>query len=276
MAKDINITSQEWTDIVFEGKNKDYGAYEMRKSSSKRHVISLLISIVIVVFVSFLPTLIKTVVESRRAGENISESTVFADLQKQLEDQIEEKNIIREDTAPPPPPLKNTIQFTAPEIVRGDEIEDDQAMRSQEELAESKVQISILTIDGVDDVDAVDIADLKNQQVIADVKDDEVFYITEQPAQFPGGDEALKKYLNANLKYPDIAQENGIYGRVTVKFIVSKTGEISGIEILRGVHASLDKEAIRLVAAMPKWIPAKQNGKAVNVHYQLPVSFVLQ
>ena len=101
MAKDINLTSLEWNEIIFEGKNKDYGAYEMRRSSSNRHVIALLISLALVVFVWFLPTLAETVASMRKTADNISEDTVLANLQKELEDQVQEKDIIREETAPP-------------------------------------------------------------------------------------------------------------------------------------------------------------------------------
>ena len=104
----------------------------------------------------------------------------------------------------------------------------------------------------------------------------DIYYTTEKPAQFPGGDEAMKKFLNGNFKYPEEAQEKGLHGKVVVKFVVTENGSIEDIEILRSVDKLLDDEAIRLVKLFPKWIPAEQDGKAVKVYYQFPVSFVLQ
>ena len=275
MAKDINLTSLEWNEIIFEGKNKEYGAYEMRRSSSNRHVIALLISLALVVFVWFLPTLAETVASMRRTADNISEDTVLANLQKELEDQVQEKDIIREETAPPPPPLKSTIQFTAPEIVDAEDIKEDEEMKSQDELAESKVQISIANVDGTDDEHGIDIADLEQHKVIAEVVDEKIYDFVEQQAGFPGGEEALRKFLKDNMTYPAVAQENGIQGKVFLKFVVNKSGEVSDIQVIRSIDSSLDKEAIRVVKLMPKWVPGKQNGQAVNVYFTLPVSFVL-
>ena len=97
----------------------------------------------------------------------------------------------------------------------------------------------------------------------------------EQP-EFPGGTKALLNYLSKNIKYPTIAQENGIQGRVVLSFIVRKDGSVSDIEIVRGVDPVLDQEAVRVVEAMPKWKPGKQKGVVVNVKYVLPVMFRLQ
>lgn len=273
MAKDINLNSEQWNDIVFERKNKNYGAYEMRMSSSKRLIIAFLIATAIVIFVSFLPALIETVANARSTTENISESSVLANL-KELEEQVKEKDIIREESAPPEPPLKSTIQFTAPEIVDASEIKDDEEMKSQEDLAESKVQISVATIEGTDEERGIDIADLEQHKVIAEEKK-EILEVVEQLPEFPGGEQALMKYLANNIKYPSIARETQIQGKVLVRFVVNKNGEVSDIQIVRSPHISLGNEAVRVVRAMPKWIPGRQNGKTVNVYFTLPVDFLL-
>ena len=276
MAKDINLLSSKWNDIVFEWKNKEYGAYEIRQTSSKRLIIAFLICMVLVVFVAFLPTLVSTVTQNRNVADNISESSVLADLQKELEEQVQEKDIIREETAPPPPPLKSTIQFTVPEIVSSDEISDDDQMRSQDDLVESKLQISVANVEGTDDEHGIDIADLEQHKVIAEDTESKIFDVVEQSPEFPGGTEALMRYLNDNIRYPAIAQENGLSGRVSIRFVVNKDGKISDVRVLRGVDPSLDREARRVVESMPDWIPGKQNGKAVNVYFTLPVNFVLK
>ena len=107
------------------------------------------------------------------------------------------------------------------------------------------------------------------------VEDVQVFQVVEESPKFPGGDAELMKFLSNNIKYPTIAQENGIQGRVYVKFVVWKDGSIRNVEVGRGVDPYLDQEAVRVVKAMPKWNPGKQRGVAVNVSYMLPVNFVL-
>jgi protein TonB len=273
MGKDINLYSQNWNDIIFESKNKAYGAYELRQTSTKRHIIAIMGSLLIAAFVALLPALIETVKSFRPPVDNISTESTLADLTEQKE--LEEKNEIVEATEPPPPPLKSTIQFIEPEIVSADEIKEDQELKSQDELQESKLQISTQTIEGTDEEHGVDIADLEKHQEVSEDKGDYVFTVVEQNPEFPGGTAALMKYLNDNINYPPIASENGIKGKVTLKFVVDKTGAISQVEILKGVDPSLDKEATRVVKSMPKWIPGKQNGKAVNVWFTLPVTFTL-
>ncbi|GAF05392.1 energy transducer TonB [Saccharicrinis fermentans] len=103
-----------------------------------------------------------------------------------------------------------------------------------------------------------------------------VFFIVEEMPQFPGGDTELRKYIAQSVKYPVIAQENGIQGRVYVQFVVGTDGGVTQVKVARGVDPNLDKEAIRVVESMPKWKPGKQRGKAVKVSYTVPINFVLQ
>ena len=108
------------------------------------------------------------------------------------------------------------------------------------------------------------------------VEEEEVFLIVEQMPKFPGGDEALRKYLAQSVKYPVIAQENGIQGRVFVSFVVNKNGEVTNVKVARPFDPNLDKEAVRVVQSMPKWEPGMQRGKVVKVSYTVPINFVLQ
>lgn len=105
---------------------------------------------------------------------------------------------------------------------------------------------------------------------------DEVFVVVEKQPEFPGGQEAMMKYLSDNIKYPMVAQENGIQGRVIVNFVVEKDGGLSDVQVVRGQDAALDKEAVRVIEAMPKWKPGVQRGERVRVRYTLPVVFRLQ
>ena len=275
MAKDINFTSREWNDIIFEGKNKSYGAYEIRQSSSKRHIIAFIASVAIIVFVAFLPSIVESVASTRQASDNLSESNVLADLQKELEEQVQEKDMIREETTPPPPPLKSTIQFTAPEIVDASEITEEEEIKSQEELADSKVQISSMTIVGTDEEHGIDVADLEEHKSIAEDLEEKIYDVVDQSPEFPGGKNGIARYLDRNLRYPEIARENGVQGRLILRFVVNQNGEISDVNVIRGGDPSLEKEAMRVIKAMPKWVPGKINGKAVNSYFILPINFIL-
>lgn len=272
MAKDINLTASDWTDIVFEGKNKEYGAYKMRQTSRKRHFVAIGAMLIFVAIVIALPSLIEAV----KAGlhrDNVSEVTELSSIK--MEDEVKEQDKIKQETAPPPPPLKSTIKFTPPEITE-EKINKDDQMKSQEELNDTKVTVSVADVKGTDDKHGVDIADLKDNKVVVQEEEEKPFVGVEQMPQFPGGEAALMQFLSKNIKYPTIAAENGIQGRVTLRFVVSKTGNITDVTVLKGLDPSCDKEAIRVVKSMPNWIPGKQNGRNVPVYYTLPVSFRLQ
>ena len=276
MAKDVNLNSSEWIDLVFEGKNKKYGAYFLRSTSSRRHIVAFLVVLIFVGVVAAIPSLMEVVKPKNDALAGVDEAYELSNLSN-VEEQVPEENIIRQETAPPPPPLKATIQFTPPVITEDEKVTDENQMKSQDELNESKVQVSVATVEGTNDKDAVDIADLKDHKVIVEEKEPEKPFVSvEQMPQFPGGQAELMKFIGSNLKYPTIAAENGIEGRVIIRFVVGKDGAVSNIEVQRGLDSSCDKEAIRVVKMMPKWIPGKQNGREVPVYFTLPVLFKLQ
>lgn len=276
MGKDINLNSSEWRDIVFESRNKEYGAYYLRQTSSKRHVAALLASVVVVGVVAAIPSFLDAVKPKNENLGGVEQAFELSNLNNP-EEQVPEENIIRQETAPPPPPLKATIQFTPPVITEDSKVNEEKEMKSIDELNESKVQISIATVEGSDDKNAVDIAELKEHKVIVEEKEPEKPFVSvEQMPQFPGGDTELMRFISSNLKYPTIAAENGIEGRVVIRFVVSKDGDVTDAQVVRSLDPSCDKEAIRVVKSMPKWVPGKQNGRNVPVYYTLPVLFKLQ
>jgi protein TonB len=132
------------------------------------------------------------------------------------------------------------------------------------------------------DMEATDDTEYDFTTMISDdeeeIDEEEVFYIVEDMPTFNGGDPAteFRKYIAQNLRYPEIAAENGISGRVIVQFAVNKTGQVEDAVVVRSVDPALDKEAIRVVMASPKWTPGKQRGKAVKVLFTFPINFVLQ
>lgn len=277
MGKEIDLNSPEWRDIVFEGKNQKYGAYYLRSTSSKRHIVAFFVVLLFVAIVAALPAFLKAVTPEKDNYGGIDETITMADLS--APEEIEEPPVEIPPETPPPPPLKETVQFTPPVIK--EVVNEEKEMKTQEELVEKKeVQISVATVTGPNtSATGVDIADLKKDQrdmVGKGPVQEKPFTSVEQMPQFPGGDAELMKYIGSNLKYPTIAAENGVEGRVVIQFVVSKDGSISDVKVVRSLDPSCDKEAQRVVRSMPKWIPGKQNGRAVAVYYTLPVLFKLQ
>lgn len=280
MAKDINLTSEKWIDMVFEGKNKDFGAYTLRKNSPTRHTFAFLAVLTLVVLIvvgSIAYSSIKKAMEAEK--EKMTEVTQLSNIELDTPEEIPEEEQIKQYEAPPPVELKTTVQFTAPVIKKDEEVPKEQEVKTQDEFIENKAQISIKTVKGTNDETGIDIADLEKNKVIVqkeEPKVEQVFDIVEIPPSFPGGDAAMYEWLGQNIHYPQIAQENAIQGKVIIQFVVGKTGSIEDVKVVRGVEPSIDKEAVRVVKSMPKWIPGKQGGNAVKVRYTLPVQFKLQ
>ncbi|MBP6260342.1 MAG: energy transducer TonB [Paludibacter sp.] len=187
------------------------------------------------------------------------EITVYAATDTSLlaEEEIEVVQTAQELPPPPPPP--------APEIV---EILN---------VVEDNVEVASVEINTEDNKDkVVAISAPVTSAPIEEEEDNVIFQVVEKMPSFPGGDAALFKFLGDNVKYPVIAQENGVQGRVICQFVVNRDGSIVDVEVVRSVDASLDKEAIRVIKSMPKWSPGQQRGKPVRVKYTLPVNFKLQ
>ena len=271
MAK-LDLASSEWCQLIFEGKNQAYGAYKMRANSTKRHNLAMLAVLVIALIGFTIPTLVKLATPKQK--EVMTEVTTLSKLEEPEIKQEEMKRV--EPVAPPPPALKSSIKFTAPVIKKDEEVHEDDEIKSQEELTSTKVAISIADVKGNDEANGKDIADLKQVVTQAEPEPEKVFDMVEQMPQFPGGQAEMMQFISKNMKYPTIAQENGTQGRVTCQFVVGADGKVRDVKVLRGVDPYLDKEAVRVIMSMPKWIPGKQNGKAVSVKYTIPVMFRLQ
>lgn len=270
MAK-LDLTSFEWCELIFSGKNRAYGAYRMRADSPKHHNLAMLIVLIIALVGFSIPTLIRLATPKQK--EVMTEVTTLSQLDEPEVKQDEMKKV--EPVAPPPPALKSSIKFTAPVIKKDEEVRDEDEMKSQKDLAQTKVAISIADVKGNDEANGKDIADLK--QVVTQAETvEEVFDMVEQMPTFPGGNAELMKYIGEHLKYPAIAQENGTQGRVICQFVVGRDGQVRDVMVVRSLDPYCDKEAIRVIKSMPRWIPGKQNGKAVSVKYTVPIVFKLQ
>lgn len=275
MARDIKLNSGEWCDMVFEGKNKEYGAYNLRMTSSKRHIGAFLASIVFVGVVASVPSFLNAV---KPAHQNLGGVDQVFELSTLVDPEIPKENVIRNEIAPPPPPVRASIQFTPPVITEDSKVDAEKEMKANEELLEKKdLQISFTTNEeGSTDRNAVNPEELRENRVIIEEKPEPPVTFAEQMPQYPGGDAELMKYISSNLKYPTLAAENEIEGRVTISFVVGKDGTVSDIKVVKTLDPSCDKEAVRVVRSMQRWIPGMQNGRPVAVYYTLPILFRLQ
>lgn len=278
MAK-IDLVSNDWADIVFEDRNQAYGAYVLRKGTSKRNIIAM-IAVLVFAFLLFAGLAIKNAVDEARARALANTQVTEVSALDQPKKEAEVKQQVKvEEPEQVVEKVKSSIKFTAPVIKDDNEVKPEDELKTQDELNESKTAIGTFDVKGNDEANG---EVLKAKEVIAQPEppkheeENKVFEVVEQMPSFPGGPQALQQWLHDNVKYPVVAQENGVQGRVVVSFVVEKDGSITDVNVMKSVDPSLDKEAARVVKAMPKWIPGKQNGSAVRVKYMVPVSFRLQ
>ena len=274
----IDLISNEWTDLVFEGRNQSYGAYQLRKGTAKRNVWALII-VGLAAALLYLGLQLQKMAEANKKVEN-TQAVELAKLNtEKKEAKVEKKEIIKQEPEKVVEQVKSSVKFTAPVIKKDSEVKEEDEIKL-DEVQKSDKAVGAFTVEGNDEVGG---AVLKAKEDIAApeppkhvVEETKIFTVVEQMPMFPGGDGALMGYLRDNIHYPTVAAENGVQGRVVVGFVVERDGSITDVNILRGVDPSLDREAMRVVKSMPKWTPGKQNGSAVRVKYQVPVSFRLQ
>lgn len=283
MAKDVDLSSQEWRDIVFEGKNKEYGAYVLRGGSVSRHNKAVVIVLCCLAVILVLLILMMKGVFSKAEDEQIVSATEQEIVTYEAEEEeIEEEEQFEIPDEPEeviaPEEVANEQRITDLLIVNDDEFEKEKEVKDQEKMMENEAQAGAIDItEGTNDLNKVQV----KEQVIAETKpveEEKVYNIAmvEQKPEFAGGEAAMYKWLSDHINYPAAAAEDGVQGRVVVEFEVSKTGTIEKVRVIRGRHPALDKEALRVVKAMPKWNPGRNNGQPVKVTYTLPVTFKLQ
>jgi len=246
-------------DIVFDNRNKEYGAYQLRKKYNRVVLLALLIGIFIISTVVIVPY-IRASREARQKARDANEviAVMANDLQK-------------EEAPPPPPPpppppseQQTVVKYVAPVVVDSVKVEDQTKLLMTDEQVSTTVNKEV-----------VEVVEQKKEEV-EEVKEEQVFVVVEEMPEFPGGELALRKYIAKAIVYPTIAQENGIQGKVFVNFVVNKDGSVSNAKIARGVDPSVDQEALRVVSTLPKWKPGKQRGVPVRVSYTVPISFKLE
>ena len=281
MAK-IDLYDPKWVDLVFAGKNQGYGAYKLRKGTSGRNIKALVILIIAAALVGGF--LAWKVIEQKNAEQQQAymEAMQLAQLQQEAKKQEKKK---QEQVKPKVEPKKEipvareTQKFVAPVIQKDELVKESNQMKQMDQL-DAKIAVGTETHEGAKDrtIEAVrnDIAVATPPPAPKEEVTQKVFDVVEVMPSFPGGQGALIQYLNSHVKYPVVAQENGIQGRVTISFVVERDGSITDVKVARSVDPSLDKEAARVVSSMPRWTPGKQNGSAVRVKFNVPVVFKLQ
>lgn len=270
---DVNkILKSDYLDIVFEGRNKNYGSYDLRRKYSERMKKSGLV-IVALCLIGF--------------GYNVFANRakkVTAPPPAPIEVKLAEPPPIDETKPPPPPPpseppppVKPTVQFTPPEIKKDQEVKEDEKPAEQKDLKEAAAGLTTQTgdVNGIDP-GIVDNPGTGSGAIVETAAAPEIFKVVEQMPEFPGGEAALYKYLADHVQYPAKATNANQQGTVRVKFVVNEDGSISSVDVARRLGFDMDEEAIKVVKGMPKWKPGKNNGKAVKVYFQVPIKFVLQ
>jgi protein TonB len=284
MKKEINLSSREWCDLVFEGKNKDFGAYVIRTDSPERHmkaVLWSLIGTIIFGLITFGFVKANQYLEERKLADQAGQEEVIVDMTPQAEEERQKEVIEPEKIEEKPEEALVTYQATEFRIVEDDKVNPEDKILSQEEQIEAEGYAGSVN-NSVGSTDLNNIHEHVGEVVVeADPKPvvnqpEEVFKSVEQMPQFPGGEAELMRYLSSHINYPPMAAENGVQGKVIVQFVVDKTGKVGEVKVVRSVDKDLDKEAARVCASLPKFTPGRQNGRAVSVWYTLPVSFKLQ
>ncbi len=286
MAKSsVDLTSREWNDIIFAEKNKEFGAYQIRKKSDKRHNMAMLYMLMglVVVFCLILGLNKYSAYRAEKAALELQEQRekmMAAQLaqEEEVEEQEEpEEQKFEQPEVTVPEEVLATVQVTQIAIVDADQVKNE--VMDMDTQKEDNTARGVVTQEGSDDADKFKA--VQEQVVVKEPepevkKEEEIFVAVEQQAEFPGGQAALMKWLSQNVRYPETAQQNDVQGRVIVKFVVEKDGSIGAATILKGVDKDLDREALRAVKKMPRWQPGKNNGVAVRSYFNLPVVFKLQ
>jgi len=260
-------------DMVFENRNKAYGAYDLRKTYKKTINRSLVIGAI-----AFLVALIAPFLYASLKPKAKQEVAVEIDLTKLKDEKKDEKP---PELPPPPPPEQKPpevaqVKFLPPEPKPDEEVKQEDPPPKVEE-----VENKVISNQDKEGVDATEIAapPVEAPKVVAEVekpREDEIFTTVEQNPEFPGGQKEMYGFIGKNLKYPSAAQRANVSGKVFVKFVVERNGSIGDVQVLKGIGFGCDEEAIRVIKSMPKWSPGKQNGREVRVYFTMPIVYQLE
>jgi protein TonB len=258
----LDILKNQWLDIVFEGRNKLYGAYELRKSNRKTSMRALIMGAVVFSLAVSAPLIASLLPDSSDDDENLDVKITAVKLPPKKKEEV------KPDIPPPPPPPKvDQIKFVKPVVAQAEDVVEE--IVEVKEIKDKK--IADVTLKG--DPDAVlTVDEPTGTGTAAVVEEDNTVYNTagiEQKPEFPGGMEKFYKFVGNNYQTPE---EEGLKGKVYVTFVVEKDGSLTDIKVLRDIGYGTGKEAIRVLNKCPRWVPGEQNGKKVRVLYSLPIT----
>lgn len=264
--------SVDLNDIIFQYKNKEYGAFVLRKLYSKFLSYATIAAIVFFVLAISAPIIISALTPKKVVEKTIKKAVTLQDLG---EPESIDKKKVEEVKVEEVKSARTTVAFLPP-VIKPDDKVTEEFMPTIEDLKAAdpgtKTQQGDPT--GVD-LSLIEVQE-KEQVVEKEEARPEVFTYVEEMPSFPGGEDALLSYINSNIQYPEIAKRAGVEGKIFVKFVVGKDGRVSDVQIIKGIGAGCDEEAVRVIRSMPHWNPGKQNGRPVHVQVSIPIVFRLQ
>lgn len=265
-------------DIIFEYRNKAYGAYELRTKYQKRSILASFWAIVILFLILVGPVVIGKIQDALSKTEEVVEISVETKLAPPppLDPNTPPPPPPPPASAAPPPPKVSTVRFLPPEVAKDEEVKEE--IIKNDELKEAVASTETVQGDPNADPNEVVVEGTPGGTgtVVEAPVEEEILSVVEEMPEFPGGQEKMIAFLAKSIKYPQQAIRSEKQGRVYVQFIVSSNGELTNFEVVRGVGFGLDEEALRASKLMPNWKPGKQGGRAVKVKCVIPVEFKLE
>ena len=275
MMDNAQIAKASLNDIVFEGRNKAYGAYVLRRLYQRHVTRALIIATAVFALLVFFPLIAQFLRDKlpKEPKKNLQEN-VLMDAPP-LDETKPPPPPPPPEAPPPPPPKLTTIKFTPPVVKKDEEVKKEE-VPDQEELKDKTV--ATVTVKG--NTDAPDLTELSGtgDKVVEEVVENKVYTYVEQMPTLPGGggNGAIVAAIQKATKYPPLALRNQVEGRIFVSFTVNAQGDVSDVKVVKGLGSGLDEETIRAVKTLPKFIPGKQNGRAVSVSFTVPITFKIQ
>lgn len=261
------IATASIEDIIFEHRNKKYGAYDLRKTYEKRIRNAMIAALIIFVLGISMPMIVRYIKGITGADEVMKPKITEVDL---MQPPPIDPNEPPPPPVEPPPPLKSTIKFLPPVVKPDEEVVEDPPTVEELEEADPGEKTQEGSDEGID----LSLLEGTGEDVIEEPE--QVFYSVEQNPEFPGGEQALFDYISKNVKYPPMARENNIQGVVPVTFVVNSQGKVTNVKVARDIGGGCGEEAKRVVESMPTWKPGKQNGRPVSVHFSVQIRFFLK
>ena len=276
MMDNAQLAKASLNDIVFEGRNKAYGAYVLRRLYQRHVTRALIIATAIFSLLVFFPLIAQYLKDKmpKEPKKNLQEN-VLMDAPP-LDDTKPPPPPPPPEAPPPPPPKLTTVKFTPPVVKKDEEVKKEE-VPDQEELKEKTV--ATVTVQG--NTNAPDLSELSSgtgDKVVEEVVENKVYTYVEQMPELPGGggQPAIVAAIQKAVKYPPLALRNQVEGRIFASFTVNAQGDVSDVKIVKGLGSGLDEETIRAIKTLPKFRPGKQNGRAVSVSFTVPITFKIQ